>query len=688
MADKKKTLKKFPAGPKKKPGFPGTNEALKAPEAIDPNKAALPGKPPKDAELETGTPSGIKKPKEGDDNEAVTAELELNEEIDANFQMAWDAERELIEEQKEDIAFKAGNQWSDDDKLKLKNQARPCLTFNKIKAIIKLLTGHSIQNSARLQVSPQGGEDQKFSDVADRGLQHVDEHAQIEFNLGYQFSGGQTSGRSYIELYLNYEKDPVFGHLKSIYHGKPGTIIMDPRGNSYDLNDDRQFGFKLIKKTKSELKDLYPDKAGEIDEIGQDTENPTIGPSKEGDANNYGQDARSTTIGINKTPMGDPKQKANVGQWHVKEYWRFKRVKKWYVYFVSDGSMPEYDSKEAAEADIVERKAAFESSGGLPDQWETVIRERMKKEMHVAVRCGGKVLEDGLSPFEPHYSGFPFFQYIADWTPEAEKLVDGIQGIVRCLKDPQREKNKARSQFLHIINTAANSGWIIDEDALTSQQQEDLKNFGSTAGIVIKKKKGSVMDRIEPTPAPLAQQVREKSANDDFTEVSGINTDLLAMDESANPSGKAIALRIRQGLTILEPDFRNFRYTKKLIGTAIVQMFPTLFDVPKLKKILGENYMAANQIDEPFLKRFLIEIEDLRYNVAIAEQGDTKTSREETFEDLMQMLQHGTQIPFDVLADFMTMPNKKEVIQKVQAYQQQQMAAMAAPKGAPGVPAA
>ena len=349
--------------------------------------------------------------------------------------------------------------------------------------------------------------------------------------------------------------------------------------------------------------------------------------------------------------------------------------------------MKEFETKEEALADIEARKAKYIAEGGFDTQFETVMRERRRKEMHIAVRCGGVLLADGKSPFEPNYSGFSIFQYIADWTPESEKMVDAIQGLVRCLKDPQREKNKARSQFLHIVNTAANSGWIVDEDAMDPSKIEELKSFGSMPGLVITKKAGSSVQRTDPVPAPMAQQVREKAADDSFKETSGVNSDLLSIDDSTNPSGKAIQLRIRQAITILEPDFRNFRLTKKIIGTAVVQMIPTLFDVARVKKVLGENFMANNGIDDAFIKAFLIQIEDLRYNVRIAEQGDTKTNREETLDVMMKLIEKGMQIPFEVLADFMTtIPNKQEVINKITAYQQQQaqMAQMlAAQKGAP-----
>lgn len=655
------------------------NSKLPKPKGLPkPEDELLPPQPPAEPVEDPNATSGIaKEPAKDEQTVAKDAEDDLNEEIDDNFKLAYDADQEWIKEAEEDIEFRAGKQWSEEDRSALAMQRRPCLTFNKIKPIVQLITGHYLQNSARIQVKPEGGEDEKFSAVSDRLLDYIDEQAQLEFNLGYQFAGTQTTGKTYLELLLDYDKDPIFGELRSIYHGRPGTIFPDPRGTAYDLNEDRQFCFKLIQKSKSQLKDLYPDKAKQIDEIASDSENPNYAtPGKEGDRNNYGADKTRSSVGLNTSGSAEnygPDQR----QYWVKEYWRFTTTEKWCCYFVDKGDIQKYDSEEEANATAEQRKQQYLAEGGDPAAWTVVIKKRRIKSMKVAVRCGGVLLVDGPSPMEPYYSGFPFFRSVAGWSPESNNAKDSVQGIVRCLKDPQREKNKSRSQFLHIINTAANSGWKMDKGAMDQQEKANLQKFGSTPGIIVEVNDGKNCERIDPVPAPIAQQVREKAASDDFKEVSGVNSDLLAVDQSNNPSGKAIALRIRQAITILEPDFRNFRYTKKILGNCIMKIVPSLFDVPKIEKVLGQQFMKENGVDRTFLQAYLIMISDSKYNVRISEQGDTKTLREETLEDLMQMIQHGTQIPFEVLADFMNMPNKQEVVNKVKEYQAQQMQQMA-----------
>jgi hypothetical protein len=475
--------------------------------------------------------------------------------------------------------------------------------------------------------------------------------------------------------------------------------------------------------TKARLKQLFPEKEDEIDRDVDDSLNTIVTNSQQipsGDESDYGNSPivprGGTTTAAADELTGD--QKAVT----VVEYWKKKYVDRWFIYFVEDGAIEEFDSKEEANAEVERRKknahdvlmkkhnamvqhvtqikkaipviAAQVSTPPPVDDVtipepppvpviEHAMRKRKVVKMQVAIVAGQVFLTDGLvdSPFEPFYSGFPMFRYIAEWAPEAEKPELKFQGLVRSLKDPQREKNKARSQFLHMLNTSANSGWIGDEDALSTAQKDELKQFGAMAGVTVWKKKGSSLERIHPIEPSTAQMAREKSAEDSFKQVSGINSDLLAMEDSSNPSGKAIQLRIRQAITILQPSLENFRYTKILIGQFLFSIIPTMFDSAKLQKILGEKFMQENKLDRPRLNAYLTMIHDGKYHVNINEAGAPDTIREETFEDLMQLAQAGVSMPPDLFIEYMNMPNKSAIMQKIQEWTKVQAQMALATKG-------
>lgn len=615
--------------------------------------------------------------------------MDLVSEIDRNLKIARRANSKWRKEAQEDIEFAQGDQWSSDDKTKLADEGRPCLTFNKIKPLLGLVSGHFLQNDSRIQVAPEGGEDRAFSNAMDVIVGHVSKQSKLDWNRRFLFEGGEKAGQSYLGFFMNFDSDPIFGELKSEYLG-PFTVFMDPNGVEYD-HSDCEYGFVVRKISKGALKEMFPKMEDEIDDINYDADAEAADEfGEEGDANNYGADKGKSDAGLLESAgtdeaIGDSKRLTTVAYWHK------KRVNKWFVYDTESGSLRSFEEEDKADKYIKEQKELL-GANKKPDV-KIVKIKKLATQMWVTTKIGTLIVEDKKSWAEPYYSGFTFFQYCPElcpdisWKPELMR-----QGMVRPLKDPQREINKARSQFLHILNTSANSGWIGDEDALQPQQWTDLETYGSKPGLVLQIKKGARLERISPVEPSLAAQVREKAASDNIKEVSGLNADMLSVDESANPSGRAIALRIRQAITILEPHFQAFRFTQANIGEFIFKVVPMLYDTARLAKILGEQYLQSNGLDKNKLMAYMTIIEDGRYNVKIAEQGFTKTMREETFENLMTMIEKRYPIPPDVLIEYMNFPNKEEVVQKIQAYEQKQQAAALAMEQAkhgppPGAPA-
>lgn len=130
-----------------------------------------------------------KEKKKGESND----EEDVSFEIDTNVKIAVNAQKEWNEVAREDIDFCLGKQWTEEDKATLNEQRRPCLTFNKIKPIIQLVAGHLIQRQDRIQISPEGGEDEVFSAVMDKALDHVDKGSNLQWKLNYQFTGGERA---------------------------------------------------------------------------------------------------------------------------------------------------------------------------------------------------------------------------------------------------------------------------------------------------------------------------------------------------------------------------------------------------------------------------------------------------------------------------------------------------------------
>ena len=184
---------------------------------------------------------------------------DLRNEIRARFATCSEFYKNWRVEAEEDYEFALGKQWTTEEREKLLEQKRPCLTFNRIRPLINVISGYQRENSARIKVSPEGGEDKIFSEVWDRGLKSVDKWSKLGFKLGYLFDDGLYCGKGFIEAYIDYTKDPVRGELKFKLLG-PYKFLVDPDCNEYDINEGAEYGFKPQRFSKRKLKTMYPGK--------------------------------------------------------------------------------------------------------------------------------------------------------------------------------------------------------------------------------------------------------------------------------------------------------------------------------------------------------------------------------------------------------------------------------------------
>jgi len=608
----------------------------------------------------------------------------LRGEIVDRFKYASEHFSPWTDEAKEDYQFALGDQWTEEERNILKDQARPCLTFNRIRPLINLVSGYQRENSSRIKVNPEGGEDRIFSEVMDRSIKFVDKVSHLTYKMGYWFDDGLYCGKGWLEAILTYDSDPIRGELK-FKQRSPYQILSDPDFLEYDLNEGARYVFKVVRLSKGELLELYPKKKKIIENLLKDnTDDPTesvLGTVlQEGGDDDYGGKPNITTITKDLADQ-DESDFDEDEKFTVKEYWRTKMVDKYYAIEIESGEPRKFDTEEEAQAFITQ-------------QGTGKVIERKVQEMHVSAYCAGWILqEDEISPFEPYYSGYPFFRFMADWAPNADSETLRVQGLTRGLKDPQKEKNKSKSQNLHILNTQANSGWIGDDDALTPEGQKKLEEMGSKPGLTVWKKKGSEIREILPKGPNAGMIQREEKADEEFKQIAGINPDLMGFQEGTT-SGRAISLRIKQAVLSLVRLFANYRYSKEIIGKFILEMVPMLFDEKKMMKVLGPDYMRKaldpekypEGLNEGHIAAFLTMVKDNKYDVFVAEADQNATIRYEIFQSLTELLKAGAPIPIDLVIDYLDLPNSEEVKQKIKQQQQMQMAAAQAANKPAGMP--
>lgn len=624
---------------------------------------------------------------------------------------SYEAFKTLQKEIKDDFRFVQGEQWDPSDVQTLGNRGVKALTINKIKPIIKLITGIERQSRSDQKAYPEGGEDQITADISTRLLKNTSKLSKVEVKQSEQFKSGSIGGICYLEPYMDYTYDLIHGSLK---FKKLSALdaFPDPDAKEYDLSDGKFFCKVTRSLTKDELKELFPEQEKKIEELGIGTVN--------WDDINVNIVQIETGEDYDDQGMGYKDKKKGI--YDLVECYYKEMTKKYFVAIPEQGLIEEMPGKKEAEA-TVEQLASQGAEA-------TVITKMIPVIRHARV-VGPELMTDEVAW---SYPAWKYYHFMPFWCEHNTEEIGGkeilIQGIVRTIKDLQEEFNKRRTQELQHLNSSSNSGFIVKKNALDDQNLSRLKTHGSSPGLVIEADDPANVSRI--TPMPLSQGHAQLAAENqqDLKEASGVNPDLLASD-SKSQSGRAILLKQRQGLSMIQEMLDNFSETKRLIGQFMLSQLKEIYTVDSAMKVLGDAWIAENftvpinivlgralakeeqggqltDVEERVVvsypnadprvpvqdedgnlatmvdmdsaiqtvNKVLNDSELGKYDVAIGEGPYAETIRMANFLDLKELATQGMPIPPEVLIEMSLIPEgQKKSIKEALAAQQQALAA-------------
>ena len=568
--------------------------------------------------------------------------------VDSWFEESGEAERELRQAMAKDFRFYLGDQWEGADKTKLNEEGRPILTINKIRPVVKIIMGYQRQNQTDIRALPVEASDFAVTDVLNQTFKVILEpNGAMATSL--IFLDGLICGKGWGYLYLDNERNPydltgdlVFKHIS------PFHVFCDPWSVEPDLSDAR-YVIRYIKMTLPQLKRLYPKAADALNITNTVSAMTDEAPGryKGYQSDPYGHAAAENTAEAN---LRDDRLA-------VKECWyrEYKREK--FIYNTESGEFyPANLTDEVLDA-LTARVPTLK------------VLKRIIPRVRVATVAGGVELEDHESPIEGNI--YPLLPYYCDFVPSAQKNEWRYQGIVRSLIDPQQEKNKRRAQMLHIVNTSANSGWIMESGAV--QNKGILEKFGSKPGIVIEVNPGRKLDKIEPSNVPRAYTDLELMSDADIKQISNINPDMLGQYEKT-ASGIAVQMRQKQGITSIQEIFDNFSFMKKNLGKLLLHAIQSLYTPQKLMRIVGPNHQIEQKYQLPMeVIVGLLSTKDLaHYDVSIDEAAASANYRMARFQQLLQLAQvMPGLIPPEILIEASDISGKEELLNRLSQNQGQ-----------------
>ena len=564
------------------------------------------------------------------------------------FRSAVDKSSNWRKEAHEDFAFVSGKQWRDEDKTALESQGRPAITINKIKPLINVLSGYQRLNRYDIDFLPRTNDDMQLCNVRKGVTKYIMDMCDYEYHESRTFLDGSICGVGWFEVKYQFDQEIADGEAK-ILRVDPFNMYVDPEAREDDFSDAK-FLIRARWADKDELKLVYPKYADDID--------------KQVRVYDYEEDSLEFS--------------GTEALYYQKENQKLRLVECWYktreketFYLLADGRM-------IPKAEV---KVEMFMTGQV-ERTRTVPVNKVR----VCVFFDQIMLEDIDSPYE--HGEFPFVPFTA-----YRLDTDYPSGVVRDLKDPQREINKRRSQTLHVLNTSSNSGWLTEEGALTPDQELKLRKMGATPGAILHIGVGAMskIQRIQPPNPPTALLQAEQQAMTDLPAISGINEALMGTDIASSASGRAIELKQKQAITHIAPMFDNLRKAKKKIANILwgrrghKGIIPQYYTEDKVYRVEGQggkpDFIRVNQqVQQQDPLRGIIQttLNDLsqgEFDVVIADTQASATQRSAqmwSLVDAVSKLGVPGDLVFDIIIDLSDIPNKDDIKERWQQRQQQQ----------------
>lgn len=534
-----------------------------------------------------------------------------------------------------DLRAYAGDNWSNLEKAKLEKQNRMVLELNKIRRVVNLYSGYERENRTATVCMPVEGSDAKTADQFSDILYYIYEKANADYIISEAFEHSLKTGLSIIGIYMDYSRDKVNGDIKMYW--KPfNALLIDPYFTKRDLSDCDQCSTRDLL-SKEQIKALLP----WVDPTVIDNLPTGIRDNKYQYLGLYRQ-YNSTYIAKNLCTFD--------------QYWKRIIVEQKYLVDMETGVSEEWEGTQEEEKEL----KTF-----LKDNPRLQLIRSHKRSVELNIIVSGQLLYTGPDP--TGLDTFPFALCLMYHEPLIDTFELKIQGIVRSVRDAQRQYNRRHSQIIDLMESIINSGWITKNGAVLDPNM--LMQAGQGKQIVLNEGydvNADIREISAPNIPPGYLQYQD-IIDKNIMEIPGASDELLGLSSvgDSQVSGKLAEVRASNGLKGNRGIFDNLEQTKKYLGKLVMEAVQKNYSPGKIQRIIKE---------EPTDEFFSGQFEE--YDCAITQAVKTATQREAYYYQVLQLVSLGAPIPWDKIMEIAPLQGDTK-LHEILAQQMEQQKAQA-----------
>lgn len=513
-----------------------------------------------------------------------------------------------------DMVAGDGRQWAKEARAALEAENRPCVEFDRLGTIVDAVSGSEINNRQETSYVPRipgKVESQGVGEMRTAAARWVRDNCDAEDEESDAFKDVLIAGVGCTLTRTDYEEDEegqILVERKDVLR-----VGWDARACKTNLIDRRSC-WEDSQMTRSEIEERWPDKADDIS------------LSDTGDAETDDGDELAV-IDPSQYYKDRDKQHAGKGLVTVTRY-------QWYDV--------ECIYKVAGEQGVVEMDKERYDALKAANPMTKGVKMPRRAYMEAWV-CGGVELEVGPSPAGQGFS----YEFI---TGKRDRNKGYWYGLVRPGKDPQRWANKFFSQILHIINTNAKGGLLVEKGAVSNVKKFE-ENWAKSDAIQELNAGGlAKIQRKEPANIPQSLFQTMEFAISSIRDCTGVNLELLGLVDRQQ-AGVLEHQRTQAGMTILAPFFSSLRLYRKRHGRLLAYFIREYISDGRLIMVVGEE----GQQFIPLIR----DPVDIDYSVVVDSAPTARDTKERTWQVLgpiIQMMQAQGISPPQEVFDYLPVP--------------------------------
>lgn len=485
------------------------------------------------------------------------------------------------------LCFEYTNNWVDGELGQWKSDTRaslgdkPALSFNEIRKFVNRICGAQALTKLDEKAYPRDDKsDWMMAEILTDLIKFVGDNNEIDHQFKRGYRDGVIGDSGYIKVEWSDENDPL-GDIV-VKRVNPNRVYVLGDAERQDLQDADGI-IEELPLDQDEVIALAPNKEDEIKSL-----KPSGGEMPVASDLDYFKDGVEIRDVYNE----------NDDKYIVLRCQKFRRRQVVLLKNAQTGELTE------APEDPEEQRVALELAAANGIALQQIVKRI--KGVYVTYTLGHLVLREEWSSYKHGKLDIArFCPYLDDGKPT---------GVVQDLLDPQNEKNKRRSQLVHILNTAAKNSHFARKGAF-DDIEDARKRVGRTGEIV--EVNGDVATALRPIESNLtavpAIVGMEMQSTQDMKEISGLHDAALGQVPSGVKSGRGIQQLQLPTETIIGEIFDNYIDWRRQVASLILSLVQQYYTEERRIRILGDyqnDYLPQNQMVQQAMAAGLVSFED------------------------------------------------------------------------------